>query len=159
MRKKTKKKGKKEYWGKVLALSIIIVILVAVIIALYIKKKHELKYTIYQEICTKENSYFEEIANLTYGYVNESFVWKHKSQSPFCERNEEKKLTSEDFEDFKPSYECECVEHGIRSCMEGWELEGVYCYKDKYYTNSLKSCSLYKCKDNYYVEVNGNLTS
>ena len=43
---------------------------------------------------------------------------------------------------------CKCIEYnGERTCLEGYELKGVFCVKGKEFTNSLISCSKYKCGD------------
>ena len=47
---------------------------------------------------------------------------------------------------------CECVERNIRTCPEGFELEGVRCRKDNDITNSLLECSKYNCTSVIEVE-------
>jgi len=108
-----------------------------------IEEESKLSYLSYKQICSKDNSYFQELAE-----VNET-IREVKEKSSFCTTSEKEKVD----EDYLDDMNCECLENEIRECKEGWVLEGKYCYKDKLYTSSLKACSFYSCQDNRYVEV------
>jgi len=47
---------------------------------------------------------------------------------------------------------CECVERNIRTCREGFELDGKMCRRDNEVTNSLLECSKYECNSTINIE-------
>lgn len=153
--------GKKIKKEKVIVISILLVVMLLILVLLAIKlnifsgfavsseneEKEKLIYHSYKQICSKDEDYFKELAMLVGGSSKK--LREIKSKSIYCHTSDVRNITKREFEDMS----CECLERDRRGCLDGWELRGNICYKEKLYTNSLKACSFYRCDGNYYVEV------
>lgn len=148
---------------KIIVISILAIILLIILILVLIKmdvfsgfaifnsdEPEEKKiYQVYQQQCSKEEAYFEELAVLVGG--SQKKLREIKEKSMFCETSEKQNLSENEFEDL--NLDCRCTEYGKRECLEGWELKGNYCWKENLYTNPLRACRYYECEKNYYAEV------
>ncbi len=155
IKKIEKRKERKK--DKTLIIGIIVLgIIIIIALAGTLTKQEQKLYKAYQQECRKEEGYFEDISKVKYGGdINRGFIQNYKKNSTYCNTSEAEEMTKLEFEDFKEEYKCKAYAwEGRRYCSDGWELEGKYCYSGNYVTYSLIACSLYKCEDNYYVEVN-----
>tara|TARA_Y100000310_G_C20521470_1_gene733904 strand:+ start:501 stop:983 length:483 start_codon:yes stop_codon:yes gene_type:complete len=104
-------------------------------------------YHDYKQICSQDESYFENLAWLIKG--DSKKIREIKFKSAYCDTTDVRNITKAEFEDI----ECECLERNWRRCQEGWVFRDGFCYKGDSFTNSIKVCSFYKCEGNHFVEV------
>ena len=154
-----KKNKNKNKYARILIVLLLIIIIAIIILHSFIKTEEKpnivvskataYTYSAYQENCTKNDTYFEEIAKLM-GGINYSLVKQAKQNSTYCVYSETSSITEEEVENMT----CSCVERNLKSCPEGYTLSEhqEFCIKGESVTSLLKSCSAYKCENNLYVE-------
>lgn len=86
-----------------------------------VKDPASFKYTAFQQICDREEGYFENISLGAYGEISKRGIIEIKNVSVHCQSSKAEDISQEEFENLK----CGCIEwKGKKVCQEGYTLSG-----------------------------------